>query len=191
MPDELLVWGKEEAARARWRRSWAHEAERLIRLSEESPLDASASERLLARLEGLVVAALAAGRDDLLVGFDLLTAQWLGLHFTIEGEDGLLNFGSGDDWDYQELRVLVAAEQPAEAVLAAQRAKQLFGEVFDGIRVGGIRSFEETQDRGLCGGCGETLSTVVLALESGSQYCGPCWRWMTDSRPVDVKRKRS
>lgn len=190
IPDELLDWGKEQALKAGWRRSWAHEAERLIRMAEERPLGTRATEALLARLEGLVVAATAAGRDHLLVGFDMFTAEWLGLHYTIELSDTeSVTVGCGGSWDYQELRALLATEAPVEALVAAKKAKQLVAEVFEGSRVERVSTRAEAEVGGECTECGQGLATVVLALERGSQYCAPCWSRLTDSRPVDLKRK--
>lgn len=171
IPDELLAWGTDPVVARSFVRPWAHEVEKLVRQGAEDPLDGRATERLLARLEALCFEAIRAGRHELLLGFDLYTADWLGLvyEFEVDGRRG--GFGRGQRWSYSELHTLAQANLDSGAARFVEDCKALIAGVFPQGRIGGILS-TETPRR--CPGCGCEDAVTWVAIES-TEYCRSCY----------------
>lgn len=186
VPDELVEWGKAQAVhqksrgRLRWLAPWAHEVERLVHRGQEHPLRGHETEALYARLDALVYEAIREGRGDLLVGFDMLSASWLDLVFSFEGEDGSnISFGNRGTYTYPELHELVEHGSD-EALAFVARCKELVGDVFPGARIDAII---EEQEPKKCSGCGTTERAVMMALDTESEYCGECWSFLVSPWP--------
>ena len=186
IPDALLAWGKEQAAAEGWRRSWAHEAERLAAAGKEAPLSDKQATALLSRLEALLHAASEADRADLLDDLDLFTAEWLGLRFELTLPDGReVSIGRGAQWNYQEVRALLDSGKPKEALALVEQTKTLVTETFPAARVASVVDTDDEQR--VCEGCGQRLATVMLTLDSGSGYCSKCWVSMISESTTRTK----
>jgi len=188
IPDELLDWGREAVRAVRFASPWAHDIDALMQRAADRPLNTRETEALLSRLEALCAEAIRAGRGELLRGFDLLTAEWLGLSYSFETSDGRVEFGRHAAWSYSELRVILAAEDPRQALAAAQQVKGLVAEVFPHARVSAIIDSEETA---ACFSCGSRDVATMIALSTGSCYCGPCYRAMMRRAPKIEKTKKA
>lgn len=170
IPQELLDWASDPAVAVRWPRPWAQHVETLLR---QQPLGPEDLERLLSRLEALCREALRDGRPDLLVGFDLWTAARLGLSYTF-GDSERVRVGHDGDWSYGELGVLMGTDSPPEALAFARQCKEVVAETFPGARIDAIIDADDSAGS-LCHGC-ERAQAVLLDLDTGSSYCGECWR---------------
>jgi hypothetical protein len=83
IPQPLLDWGKQDEVAIHFAMPWAHEVEEILQRAGDRTCGPKTTDTLLSRLEGLVGEAMRAERTDLLVGFDLFTAEWLGLVWTL------------------------------------------------------------------------------------------------------------
>lgn len=196
IPDALLDWGRQDSVAVRWPRPWAHEVDQI--LTRPRPLSGDDLDSLMNHLEALADAAMAEGHHELLLGFDLLTAEWLNLRYTFTRPDGsTVAVGPGGEWSYAELRVLLAAsggpQEPREpsggsagpswALQAATEAKAAVCEAFPGVEVGAI-AFPEGGPASTCVVCGNSDTLAMLTTESGNDYCWKCWSSLTDSTPA-------
>lgn len=185
IPDELLAWGKQDDVAVRFASPWAHDIESLLLRAAGRTLPPRMTEVLMSKVEALCAEAIRAGRGDLLRGIDLLTAEWLGLSYRFDTAEGPVEFGRHGAWSYRELRVILASENPREALEAAQRCKSLVAEVFPMARVSAIIGGD---DAAPCAGCGTTDAIAMISLSTGSQYCGPCHRDLTRRLPRPEKK---
>lgn len=184
IPAALIDWGKAEAPK--WRRPWAHMLEDACKTATlDTPLEGGSLETMLSRLEALCAEAVKAGRSDLLLGLDLLTAEWLELRYTLVlGGTKRVTVGPGCDWTYQELRVFLGEPDPVVALERAEGLKALLSGVFPSARIDAMIDPASLP----CAGCGTVDSMVWMTLEGGDRYCSPCWGYMTSKRPAIIKR---
>jgi len=179
IPEELLVWADTPAVAVTLTRAFGHEVRGLVAKGARSgSLEHRDTERLFARLDGLVTAALAAKRGDLLLGFDTFTADWLGLSFGVDTALGRLEVGRNAGWTFGELSQAYAAGP--EGAVAAWQMKALCSDVFPGVRATAVTELSDNP----CASCGECGFSVMLSTESGGQYCRDCWKLMT-TRPLN------
>ena len=187
IPDDLLAWASQPEVSVHFARPWAEEVTKILAEADDGvPLKGSAVERLLSRLEALCAEAIRHSRQELLLGFDLFTAEWLGLKYTfdIPGEPPLV-FGRGAKWDYQELHAVVESGVPASEVAHMTECKDLMASVFPGARIDAI--FDPQKDSsGACDGCRTTDAIVMMTMEHGSQFCGTCWSAIVAENDEDV-----
>jgi hypothetical protein len=187
IPDGLIEWGKRADVAVNFAMPWAHEVESLVALAAERPLRTAETDRLLARLEALVGEAVRAEQFELLLGFDMLTAEWLDMVFCMQAADGWeVTIGRDAEWSYHEIRALL--EHPRSREFCEQ-VKSLVAEAFPQARIGAIIDRQETPDPA-CTGCGTTEATVMFTFESGNDYCAKCWRDLTSEGPRLDKRGR-
>lgn len=172
IPDDLLAWARQPDVRVRMRVDYAAKLDEL--LSDNETLAPRDTIRLLDLLEGLCCEAIRHERDDLLIGFDMFTAEWLGLHFELSDKTVV---GRNGNWNWDEMRAVLACQTPTEAMAFASEVKDLVTDVFPEARIGAIIDAEAAKPA--CAGCGMSSSTVMLTMESGSQYCSTCWSDMT------------
>ena len=185
IPDELLAWGKLSENAVRFASPWAHDIELLLRRNDGRALRPRDTEALFSKLEALCAEAIRAMRPELLRGFDLLTAEWLGLRYQFETEGGFVEFGRSGQWTYRELRVLLASSDPRAALALAQEAKALALDVFPGAQISAII---ESRAEQACASCLDLEAVAMITLSTGSRYCLPCYREMMRRAP-DVSGK--
>ena len=186
IPDDLLAWGKTPAVAVHFPRPWASDIEALCAKGELNVRDTKA---LMARLEALCAEAVRAGRGDLLSGLDTRTAEYLGISYTITLDGGRkAEIGRGKRYTWSEMRSVLATDDPKDAMRALDRAKDLLGDVFPGARVAQVSDMADVEPVP-CGSCGTTTSQVMIATVHDTHHCGHCWSLMTDSTPVNFKRK--
>jgi hypothetical protein len=190
VPDELLAWGLRPEVARTFVRPIAHEVQKLVRRGEQRPLVHHETERLLSLLEGLCREALSRGLGQMLVGFDLFTADWLGLKFTFETPSGPVCFGRDGDFAYSELHAMLASGPGPEAAVLARECKALAASVFPRAKIGAIIDRHEAAVP-RCSGCGIEDAAVMLSMDTGSEYCGSCWKDLTSvgPRPEDLRSK--
>jgi hypothetical protein len=183
IPDELLAWGRQDDVAVGFASPWAHDIESLLARAAGRTLPPRLTETLMSYME-----AIRAGRGDLLRGIDMLTAEWLGLTYRFDTADGPVEFGRTGQWTYRELRVVLASDNPREALAAAQRCKSLVTEVFPQARVSAIIPGGGPAP---CDGCGTTDAVAMMSLSTGSQYCGPCHGDLTRRSQRPEKKQRA
>lgn len=189
IPDELLQWGAEPEQAVLFAQPWADHVQALLVDAGEKPLDSRQTDRLLGCLDGLISEALAAGRSDLLLGFDLFTAEWLKLSFSWQDAEGRCwEVGAGRQWSYQEVRVLVDCPTASEVVSLCTQVKDLVSDVFPAARIGAIVDHRVQEPR-TCTGCGTANATVMVNLETGSEYCSACWSTLMAEPPSEEELK--
>lgn len=190
IPDALVAWAQDTDRQIGWTRPFGNEVAEILRDALEDPLMPPALERLLSRLEAIVSAAIREGRSDLLTGFDLQTAEWLGLHIHAETPRGHLHIGpdprtqafdgkAEPPWTYREIRVVYDAKGRA-AVDLAWKAKELLLETFPDAR---IDSLEHDPPVVTCLACGKPAGSVMMAVDGGGEYHARCWIEMTSPMP--------
>jgi hypothetical protein len=190
IPDALVAWACDNDRQIAWSRPFGNDVAQILRDAYEAPLMPDATERLLSRLDAIVSAALREGRGDLLTGFDLQTAEWLGLHFHVDTPRGPLHVGPDPrtqafedkpepPWTYREVRVVYDATERA-AVDLAWKAKELLLDSFPDTR---ISSLEHEPPVVRCCACGEPAGSVMLATDSGAEYHSRCWLEMVSPMP--------
>jgi hypothetical protein len=184
VPDDLLAWGKSPEVAVHFARLWGHEVERLIAKAE---LDRRETKMLMARLEALCAEAVRAGRGDLLSGLDTRTAEWLGLSYEIDLGDRKVEIGKGKRYTWNEMRAVLATDDPKSALQAVDRVKDLLADAFPEARVGEVSDSSQAQDA--CASCGTTTSQVMMTTVHGTSHCGHCWSLLTDETPVNYKSK--
>lgn len=200
VPDALLDWGSDPTRVVSWSRDWSREVRDLASRSLDSPLGDKDTQKLLARLEALVVEAIRAGRPDLLLGLDMQTAEWLGLNYSFEDTSGRrLSFGSEGAFGWAEVRVLT------EAFKCATLAKQLRAEGSGGegwpepeglgaLALHLLMVREEFPSARIaeagppasfaCEVCGDTGGVTRIEVAPGVFYCRACWpAFKTDETP--------
>lgn len=182
VPNSLLRWA--DGQQLAWPRPWASEVRAL--LAEEQPLSVSSTVALLCRLEAVAHEAIAAGRGDLLAGFDTLTAELLGLVFEFTSEHGRISIGRSGTWSYSEIDEILATEDPRSAVKAAIAAKSVVSQVFKTFRVTTISKDEEST----CTMCGGPPGPVMMLFESGSEVCRQCWTKATSPMPEGLRPRQ-
>lgn len=189
IPDELLKWAGQPEQAVLFAQPWASYVRDLIADAEVEPLPSWKTDRLLGCLDALVSEAMAAGRTELLLGFDLFTAEWLKLSFSWEDSDGRRwEIGPGGQWSYQEVRVLVDCPTGVEAVGFCAQVKDLVADVFPAARIGAI--VDSRVDEPLsCTGCGTRDATTMVSLETGSEYCSGCWSALLAEPPSKEELK--
>lgn len=188
VPDDLLAWGKTPEVAVHFPRPWANQIELLIAKGDLNPRDTKA---LMARLEALCAEAVRAGRGDLLSGLDTRTAEYLGISYTITVDGGRkVEIGRGKRFTWGEMRAVLATDDPASALLAVERAKDLLEGVFPCTRVGSVTDRNEVIPL-QCASCGTTTGQVMMTTAHDTTYCGHCWSLMTDQTPVNIKRKNT
>lgn len=179
IPEELLVWASTPEVEVTLSRPMAEEVRVLVEIGDaEGCLEHADTEKLFARLDGLVTAALAANRGDLLLNFDTFTADWLGLSFGVDTALGRLEVGHHAAWTFGELNRAHAAGPEGAAVTWAMKA--LCCDVFPGARAVATSELSDHP----CASCGEVDFSVMMLTESGGQYCRSCWTTMT-TRPLN------
>jgi hypothetical protein len=194
IPDALIAWARDTDRQIAWPHPYGHEVAAILAAAVDSPLMPDALERLLSRLDFIVSAAITAGRSDLLTGFDLQTAEWLGLHIHVETARGHLHVGpdprtrsfegaSEPPWTYRELRIVFDAKEPA-AVDLAWAAKQMLNDVFPTSR---IDELEQDKPIVTCVACGLPAGSVMMATDSGDEYHAKCWSEMTAPLPDHLR----
>lgn len=193
IPDALVAWAQDTERQINWPAPYGHHVAALLKQASEAPLMPSDLERLLSRLDAIVSAAVAAGRSDLLVGFDFQTAEWLGLNIHAETKRGHLHIGPDPrtqafegapepPWTYAEARLVVEAREPA-AVDLAWRTKELLLDVFPEAR---ITSIEHEPELSPCVACGKPGGNVMMATDGG-EYHPRCWAEMTAPTPEHLR----
>lgn len=185
VPDELLDWGRDSAVCRRWARPWAHEVVKLLQEAWKRPnqtLDADRTRVLLARLEALCFEAIEAGRGELLLGFDAWTAAALGLVFEFErdGRDPLV-FGRGGTFRHRELEAMVAAGATVREAGELERASRMVRAVFPRGRIGAMMQAEDLGPG--CAGCGSKDHAIMVSMQTGTEYCAPCWKSLVEEWP--------
>lgn len=191
IPDELLMWGRQPENARRWVKPYAHEIDQLVKRSQRRPLEHHETETLLARLEALCVEAITADRDDLILGIDIFTAEWIGLSFSFDIGDKRITIG--ESLSYAELRLLHEMGSTPESTMVALELKDQVAEAFPGAQIDAIIDLTR-ESLVACYGCGSAASSVMISLDTGSDYCGECWSTMTKKRepkPKPEKRKRT
>jgi hypothetical protein len=190
IPDELLAWSTEPEVARSFLMPIGHEVQILIKRAAKRPLAPKETDRLLALLEGLCCEAVARGMQHLLIGFDLFTADWLGLKFTFDTPSGPIAFGRDGDFTYGELHAMVAAGVTPEAAAFAREARELVTSVFPQARIDAMIGPEDGAGS-KCFGCGVEGAAVMLSMESGSEYCPKCYSDLTEpwTMPEDLARK--
>ena len=185
IPDALVEWGKTQAVA--WLQPFAHELERMLSAAAGTVMDELQTEKLLNRVEALSVEATRAGRGDLLLELDMKTAEALNVVYTFErGEHRVpLSFGTGQRFDYDELRVVLSSSDPAGAASVADTVKDFLATSFPQARIDAIVEPREIA----CDSCGEE-SVVMVETIHGGEYCGSCWSSMTDMTPSSELLKR-
>ena len=178
IPDELIEWGADPAVSITMPRPWAHQVAELVSQSEVEPLSTADTERLLGRLEGLIGCAIDAGRSDLLLGIDLLTAEWLGMVFTWHAGEHEMQIGRGERWNYQELRELLGSSDPRKAAKDCERVKSAASAAFPDARIGEIIGRTQSTH---CEGCGLVDEMMMITMTSGNSYCMSCYDDLTRS----------
>jgi len=188
VPDALLAWGKSPEVAVHFHRPWAHEVEELIAKGELNQRD---TKKLMARLEALCAEAVRAGRGELLSGFDTRTAEHLGFSYTLTIDGSRkVEIGRGKRYTWDEMRAILATDDPKEALRAVDRAKDLIGDVFPGARVSDVSDTDHpTAPR--CSSCGTGTSRVMMTTVHGTHHCGHCWSLLTDRNPVNLKHKNT
>ncbi len=199
IPDALLAWAREPDRQIPWPHPYGDEAVALVQAAQEAPLLPDATERLLSRLDAIVSAAIAAGRGDLCLGFDLQTAEWLGLHLRLDTERGPLHIGPTPQrhrlppedqgnapwlWTYREVRVVFEAKERA-AVDLAWKAKQAFADVFPGAF---IADLEHERVAAPCVACGLPAGSIMMTTAAGFEYHYTCWSEMTAPMPAHLAK---
>lgn len=187
VPNILVAWGKDPEVAIHFASPWAHEVEELALQSHVRPLDGKVLNRFFARLEGLCAAALRAERHELLLGFDMWTAEYLGLRYRFETAAGLVTLGARQDWTYEEMRVVLAVSEPKEAFERMVEAKQFLAEVFPAARVESVTDAPLSDS---CSGCGSVEGVARVGLKSGGMFCTTCWRGITTPWPKFDSRGR-
>lgn len=185
IPDALVTWGKTQDVA--WLRPFAHELERMLADASNGVMGEDQTERMLNRVEALSVEATRAGRGDLLLELDMKTAETLNVVYTFErGEHRVpLSFGTGQRFDYDELRVVLSSSDPAGAASVAETVKDFLATSFPQARIDAIVEPREVA----CDSCGEE-SLVMVETVHGGEYCGSCWSSMTDLTPMADLAKR-
>lgn len=181
VPEELLRWADAPEVAVTLTRPFASDVRAIL---AKGDLSRAETRTLLARLDGLVTAALAAGRGDLLLGFDTFTADWLGLRYGVDTGLGRLEVGRDAAWTFHELNLAHAAGR--EGAVFAWNAKALCNDVFPGVRITEIGMPTVAP----CSSCGEGDFSVMMASESG-QYCRRCWNMMTTPPPKPAPRPQT
>jgi hypothetical protein len=192
IPDALVAWARETDRQIAWARPFGDEVAAI--LAEPQPLMPNVLAVLLNRLDAIVSAAIGEGRSDLLGGFDLQTAEWLGLHVHIETARGHLHVGpdprtrsfegaSEPPWTYNELRVVFDAKEPA-AVDLAWKAKQMLLEVFPQAR---IEELVFDKPITICVACEQPAGGVMLTTNAGDEYHAKCWSEMVAPLPEHLR----
>lgn len=195
IPDALIAWAQETDRQLQWPRPYGDEAAALLRAGAEDGLTPDAAERLMSRLDFIASAAVSAGRPDLLLGFDLLTAEWLDMHIKVETPRGLLHIGPDPKrrtfdggrepgWTYREIRIVTDAAERA-AVDLAWAAKEVMRGAFPSARIADV-----VLDRVPvpCAACGLPPGPVMLTTEAGNEYHYPCWSELTAPMPEHLRK---
>jgi hypothetical protein len=187
VPDDLIRWGKDPEVAVHFASPWAHEVEELAFQSQVKPLDSKILKRFFSRLEGLCAAALQADRHELLLGFDMWTAEYLGLRYRFETSTGPVTLGARQDWTYGEMRVVLAASAPKEAFERLVEAKRFLADVFPTARVESVSNEGPSVS---CSGCGTVGGTAMVELTTGGAFCTNCWREIATPWPKFDSRGR-
>jgi hypothetical protein len=193
IPDALLAWALEPGRQVHWSFPFGQEVATMVEDARDTPLRPEDTERLLSRLDGLVSAAVKEGRQDLLVGFDFQTAEWLGLNFHVETERGPMHIGPDPrtrpfegspqpQWTYSEVRAVVD-HRSREAASVAWAAKALLAEAFPESRIS-VMTLDAPEV--LCVACGKPSSSVMMATDAG-EYHGRCWSALTAPLPEHLR----
>lgn len=190
IPDALLAWGSDPKICLSWPRPWAQEVAELVARAAKAPLEPEATERLLDALDALCACAARQGRHDLLAGIDMLSAEWLNMTYVFERGGRRVTLGRNGTWTYQEMRLVLAQDDPAEALRRAEVVKDLIGDVFPNAQIGGMMSVDEEGDPSWeCAGCGDRENPVMLSTDTGGQICGSCYSQVRAPWPKVEKRK--
>lgn len=176
IPDELLAWGRQPSVAVHHAVPWAREIEHLLNHPEavrEEGLSLEASTKLVSLLEGLTAEAVAAKRADLLVGFDIVTAELLRLVFVVTRANGTkVEVGRSSEWSYDEMRHVLATSDPPSALRAAAKVKAALAEVFPDARIGEIFDADAKPQ---CATCDTSDASVMLGIHGRFDLCYRCW----------------
>lgn len=194
IPDALVEWAQDNDRQIAWPRPFGNDVAEILAAAKDSPLMPDALDRLLSRLDAIVSAAIREGRSDLLVGFDLQTAEWLGLHYRVETARGPMHIGpdprtksfdgaSEPPWTYHEVRVVFDAKERA-AVDLAWKAKELLLDAFPEAR---IAALEQDKPIGYCVACGQPAGSVMMSTDAGDEYHARCWSEMVAPLPEHLR----
>lgn len=185
IPDALLAWGKLPEVAVHFPRPWASDIEELAAKEQLSRRETRA---LMARLEALCAEAVRAGRGDLIAGLDTRTAERLNVSYSFEGSDGRqVEIGRGKRYTWAEMRAVLETSDPKDALRAVDRAKDLLEDVFPGARISEVS--DNQVEPISCASCGTTTCRVMMTSVHDTHHCGACWISLTDSTPVNYKRK--
>lgn len=199
IPDDLLAWGSDPTVYARWTEPWGLLARQAIetatQAADDDALSLRATQSLLSLLEALTGEAVRAGRPDLLLGFDVVTADILGLVYVVTraGREPV-EVGRKLDWTFTEIEVVRETADPAAVMRLAERAKdvmaelrELMPEISPNLRIGAA-----TNEAALCCSCGKPCA-VMTKVEGDLDICQPCWALKTSriSLSNDALRDRN
>jgi hypothetical protein len=190
IPDALVTWALDPERQMHWPRAYGNDIQEILERAKSAHLSSDDLERLLSRLEAVVTAAKDDGQENLFVGFDLQTAEWLGLEFHVETPRGPMHIGPDPatqhrpdmpepQWSFREVRVLFDAGEK-EALDLAWAAKRLLFKVFPNAR---ITSLEHDLPVRFCIACGEVAGDVMVETTDGFEYHSKCWSRATSSGP--------
>jgi hypothetical protein len=173
VPDELLAWVQQPEVAATMRAPLGRMAERLVKRSDRHPLSTGETETLLSLLDGVVGAAMRAGRTDLLMGLDTHTASLLNLHFEVGVGGKKVVVGPRGRWTFEEVALVQATDDPPSARDFVEKIKDLVADIFPDARVGSVGRPVPFA----CTGCrSEFVEGVLVELEGEMAFCRACWR---------------
>ena len=173
IPDDLMAWASDPAVEMTFKRPWARQVLEFVAEGRDRTLGPERTKVFFARLDGLVSEALRAGRADLLLGFDTMTAEYLGLRITFQTRHGELDVGRTGQapWSFSELAAVIRAKAP-EAFDAAVKAKMEITEIFPDARVGEVVLEKDKPDE-KCASCGAGGFSVMIHTDDA--YCRRCY----------------
>lgn len=183
VPDELLSWGMTSEVASAWRRPWAHEVAKIVERAAGRTLTVRDRERFLSRLEALCAEAIRAGRGDLLLGLDVVTAELLGV--VVELPSGRTVGAEGVS--FAEALVLRQSEGSDQGVERVMAARDMVRHVFPGATVRSVQQKAPSCDR-----CGSEGGALMYEMSFGANYCHACWSELTRSSavPLNEAKKR-
>lgn len=203
IPDALIAWAADPGRQVDWPAAYGQQVTEILARAKTATLSHDDLERLLSRLDFVVSMARSDGRNDLLEGFDLQTAEWLGLEFKLDTPRGPMHIGPDPatrsiadapepQWTFREVRTLFDAHEK-EALDLAWRVKALIFKAFPHAR---ITSLERDKPTRFCVTCGKPSGNVMVETLDGFEYHPKCWSQVTgsgprlESTPSKTKQKR-
>lgn len=183
--DELLAWGRDPEVATHFAKPWAHEIEALCKAAQQQSraLTERETDRLINMLEALIAEAIRRGRGDLAIGVDMFTAEWLGLRYSFQLDDGRrIEIGEGGKYTWSEMRQVMATDDPKAAIVFLDSVKDLLADSFPGARLTDLHRNRHPDAEApgdvipeVCGSCGQEGSRVMLITDTGTSYHMRCW----------------